>query len=468
MKKEVFGVRFWVLVNIFALIMPQFVFAFSFNSIAADDQLLDVYSTGKQELNAILSKGSLAEKSFKDVNGKTKTATDIIWDTAQQFYLNPKFLTVVLQKEQSLIEDPDPTQDQLDWAMGYAICDSCSKTEPALQKYKGFGNQVYYAAKRIRESYLSDLEGRGYTESGIGPGIETEIDGVPVTPKNLATAVLYTYTPHLKGNLNFSKIWERWFNFKFVDGSLLKDKSNNEVWLIQDERRRKITSMSVLLSRFNPDQIIYVGTSVLLSYDEGQPIQFPNYSLLRSPKGNVYLIVDDEKRGFVSKEVFRALGFSPDEIMDVGWEDLSTYKDGKPIDATTVYPKGTLLQDKKTGGVFYVQNGVKQPIMSKEIMLAHFPSPKITQVESTALEIYETAGPLSFPSGTLIGVKGSPDVFVISKGSRYPISNEATFLSYGWNWNQIIWTNERSVLIHKLSDPIDITKDQSNIYLATE
>jgi hypothetical protein len=158
-----------------------------FDSIATDEQMLDSSSSTKSELTALLSRGALGKLAFEDVNGLEKKSVDIIWDASQKFSINPRFITVLLQREQSLVEDPNPSEDQLDWAMGYSICDSCSKSDPVLQKYKGFANQVYFAAKRIRESYLTDLQSRGFTESGIGPGIEISIDGEKIVPQNFAT-----------------------------------------------------------------------------------------------------------------------------------------------------------------------------------------------------------------------------------------------------------------------------------------
>ena len=203
-------------------------------------------------------------------------------------------------------------------------------------------------------------------------------------------------------------------------------------------------------------------------YEIGSPIQFPNYSLLRSPKGTVYLIVDDNRRGFKSQETFRALGFSSDEITDVTWEDLNVYEEGEPIDTQAVYPKGTLLQNNQTGGVFFVQNGIKHPIMSKEIYLSNFPSSTITPVKPDDLDAYETGDPLLFPDGTLVGVRESPEIFVISDGARHHIQDEATFITFGWKWNQTVWTNERSILLHPLAEPIDTSIETSDVDIASQ
>ncbi|MDG1950622.1 MAG: hypothetical protein P8J32_07460, partial [bacterium] len=351
-------------------------------------------------------------------------------------------------------EDDSPSENQLAWAMGYAVCDSCSKSDPRIQKFKGFANQIYYAAKRIRESYLGDLESRGFTETGVGPGLEIEIDGTTVVPVNFATSSLYTYTPHLHGNENFAKIWERWFVYTYPNGSLLQDRDDGGVWLIQYGMKRPITSRSALYSRFNESSIVQVSSSALDAYIEAAPISFPNYSLLRSPGGTVYLIIDDTRRGFASQEAFRSIGFSPDEIVDVTWEDLDPYIEIAPITAASASPQASLLQDASTGGIYYVESGIRHPIHSREILHNRFSllTPELTDTEEIeAMELGEAVG---FSDGTLIAAEGSGDIFVVTDGARRHITDEQTFYSFGWNWSQVVWTNERSVLLHELADPL--------------
>ena len=438
-----------------------------YDYLVSDIEMLDVYSMSLLDIERFLIRGSLSQYVGEDANDEEKTAAEIIYEAAQEFELSPRFLLVLLQREQSLVEDDSPSQNQLDWAMGYAVCDDCSKDDPRIAKFKGFGNQVYYAAKRIRESYLEDLESRGYTETSVGPGIEITIDGTSVTPVNYATSVLYTYTPHLHGNANFTRIWDRWFNFEYLTGSLLQDKESGGIWLIQYGERRPITSRTAFYSRFNPDTVVQVSSSTLEQYPIGAAISFPNYSLLRSPGGTVYLIVDDTRRGFTSMEAFRSLGFSTDEIVDVSWEDLSAYAEGEPLTIETSYAQGTLLQDKTTGGVFYVQNGEKHPIFSREILANRFADHPISPVSSENLDSLERGDAVLFQDGTLTGVPGSPDVFVISEGLRRPIVDELTFYSFGWDWSQVVWTSERAVLEHPLGEILELnTQFEDDIEIA--
>lgn len=439
--------------------------------IISDQDMTDSLAMARGDLEVFLSShGSLGTYRATDLDGAVRSASDIIWNAAQRFSLNPQFLLALLQREQSLVEDPYPTQDQYDWAMGYAVCDDCAKNDPGIQKYRGFASQVYYAAQKIRDSYLTDLAATGATFTGIGPGKATMIDGRLVFPENDATAALYTYTPHLHGNLNLVRIWRRWFTRDYPSGTLLKGPDEG-YWLVQRGVRRALTSRSVLHSRFDPEHAIAVAAPALERYPIGDPIRFPNYSLLRSPRGTVFLIVDDKKRGFVSQEAMRVNGFNPEEVDEASFDDLALYESGEPITESTVKPQGILVQDRATGGVFSLEDGVRHPIKSREILAARFPGWPIEPRTPEALSAYPVRDPVPFPDGTLVKASGSPDVFVVSEGSRRPILNEKTFLSFGWQWGHVITTDERSVLIHPLGEPVDVDADVSDeavVGLATE
>ena len=130
----------------------------------------------------------LAEFETEDATGTVRPASEIIFNAANEYGINPQAILTTLQKEQGLIstQQGDATQYQLDWATGYAV---------GNERWRGFGNQVERAAWQF-DKYYMDMETTGTTVSGWGVLIakETE-DCLVITPRNMATAALYTYTP---------------------------------------------------------------------------------------------------------------------------------------------------------------------------------------------------------------------------------------------------------------------------------
>jgi len=425
--------------------------------ILSDSEFTDNLALDLEGIQHVLDRGYLGDNAIEDVDGRVRPVSEIIWWTSQMYGINPKVLLVMLQKEQSLVEDDSPDQGQLDWALGYGVCDDCNHNTPSIQRWRGLAKQLRSASMQFTEGYFVDIEERGETVMGFGPGITTQIDDTTVTFANAATAALYTYTPHIHGNENFVALWNRYFGIFYPTGSLLQDKDSGGVYLIQFGKKLPITSKTALYSRYNPNMIIPVDRTILEAYPDGKEISFPNYSLLQAPNGGIYLLVDDTLRPIASQEAFRATGFNPDEVVIVDWEDIEAFELGEEITTETEHAQGTLLQDTSTGGIYFTQDGIKYPIMSREVLANRFTNWLIEPTDPVLLTQYKTGDPVLLMDGTLVKAPESPDVFVISEGLRRPIPSEEVFLGLGYKWENIIVAEERSVLLHELGETLLIT-----------
>lgn len=433
--------------------------AFDPNYIISDEEMTNRNAMTRDQIQEFLEKGYLASYQTTDWEGVTRSASDIIYRAAQDHGISPKFLLVLLQKEQSLIEDDEPTQKQLDWATGYAVCDYCSMSDPRIQRWKGFGKQVNSAALQFIEGYLADIEEQGYTVGKYGPDMPVEIDDVEVIPANAATAAMYAYTPHFQGNENFTRIWDNWFGSaaEYPTGTLLQAAGQEGVYLIQYGYKRPITSRSALVSRFNADMVIQVSSDALALYPTGNPISFPNYSLLKDDDGNIYLLVDDSLRHITSMEVFRKIGFVEDQVVAISNEDVTEYDKGNPITEQTLYPIGSLMQISG-GSLFYVRDGMRHLIVDDIIRKEKFANVAITKVDAATLEQYREGKPVKLPDGYLVKSANDPRVYVISDGERRAIDSENTFLAFGWSWGNIITVSEDALEVHPVGEDISITE----------
>ncbi len=443
-------VLFFLNLLFFLLFYPSIASAdyyFNPHYIISDEEATDHLSMSLSDIQGFLREknSGLTNLVTSDYNGINKKASEIIWQAAVENMISPKLLIATLQKEQSLIETPFPTKKQLDRAMGYRCPDSGSCHPNTLD----FGKQVAGAAWQFRQ-YFNNPNNWNYRVN------ETYlISGWFVTPMNQATAGLYNYTPHYSGNNHFWQIWQKYWGRDYPDGSLLKAYDSPAVWLIQYGARRLITSWGVLVSRFDPKKIISVSRSDLEKYETSLPIRFYNYSLLRLPNGNIYLLVNDELRYITSMEVFRAIGFNPEEITSTQENDLSGYKQGKDISVETVYPIGALLQNNQTGGVYYVEDGIRHPIYSSEIMNVNFQNRPLIKINQTEIDKYQIGEPIKFRDGEIIKADNDSKVYVISDGHRRWIKTTDAFAKFGYKWDNIVTTNQRAVDIHPLGEDIE-------------
>lgn len=441
--------------SLISLLTPSLALAFDPNFIISDDDMTDVFALDYNQIQAFLDRGALGDLKTPDWQGRNRYAADIIWRAAQNNGISPKVILVLLQKEQSLIEDEDPTQKQLDWATGYAVCDSCSMSDPSLERWKGFGKQVNSATLQFSEGYLADIEKYGVTSGNFGPGKTITIDGIRVTPQNAATAALYAYTPHLEGNRNFAYLWQTWFGRNYPSGTLVQVPGEEGVWLIKGSERRPITSESALRSRYNPDLIIPISATALSSYPEGSPISLPNFSLVKDEDGGIFLLVDDSLRHIDTMETFRSIGFMDDEIVDITNAERSQYKLGAEITKLTVAPQGKLLQLKTNGAVFYVEDGVRHPLLDRSILDLRFKGRPLTPIDPVEVEQYREGKALGLPDGTLARGTTESTVYVIADGLKLPIPSESVFTSYGYKWENVITVPDNVIKLHPTGDSIE-------------
>lgn len=424
---------------------------FNPNFLITDEEIQNWQSMTREDIQAFLNhyNSFLTQYSTADVNGLNRTASDIIYRASTEHKINPKYLLVKLQKEQSLVTEKTPTQKQLDWATGYGICDDCSMSDPALQKYKGFGTQIDNAAGIIRW-YYDNLN----NESWIKRNNNTyNIDGINVRPMTLATAFLYTYTPHIHGNKNFWTLWQKWFEQVYPNGSLVKSANGSTIYLIRNGEKKPFANMSALTTRFDQKFIITVPEAELKNYPTGSPISLPNYSILRSD-GKYYLLNDDSVRPFENSNTVKELGYNPDEIIDVSTDEINSYDLGKTISTGTKAPLGRLVKIKENKQIYYIENDVFHSITDEKIAKINYPNLTIETANASELSKLTQGDPIKFKDGVLFGITGSNKIYVTEENKKRHISSEEVFNGMGFNWKNIIWTDEFTGLNHPTGQPL--------------
>lgn len=424
------------------LLVPSMAYAsdkeFDPNFIISDEELQYWQSMDQSDIQRFLDgkDGYISTMRIDDTDGNRKLASEIIYDTAKKYHINPKYLIVKLQKEQSLVTENDPTQKQLDWATGYGVCDSCSMNDPRIQKFRGFGNQVDYAAGIMRW-YYDNVEEQGFIKR---PGTTYLISGEQVRPATLATAFLYTYTPHILGNKNFWKLWNTWFESRYPNGTLIKGETDSDVYLLQDGKKRKFGNYTALITRFDPNLIVTVPDAELADYANGAEIDLPNYAVLQ--RGSKYYLLDyDTLRPFASEAVVRDLGYNPAEIIEVTAADIAGYTIGSTIRTGVVNPLGELVYVPVIDKHYYVKDGVYQVILDERIIPINYAHLSPRTVDVDFFEDLTEGDPVTVKDGVIFGVEGYNKIYVMENGVKRHIANEAVFEGLGYDWNNIKWVS---------------------------
>ncbi len=230
--------------------------AYNSSLLISDNTFSDTGAMGLQDIQDFLNSKNSGIKNYFDVencNPPTPTSPDpyaasyyphcgysvsssvIIYDAAHAYGINPRVLLATMQKEQSLITTPNPSQSQINCAMGYNSCGG----------FSGFFSQVDNGAWALRTYYelMNNRNWWGYTpasypcknasslySTGLYPGRTVTFanpGGVAktVTLGSSGTAAFYCYTPHVgpysetgySGSYNFVVYFELWWG-STIDG----------------------------------------------------------------------------------------------------------------------------------------------------------------------------------------------------------------------------------------------------------
>lgn len=404
-----------------------------------------------------------------------KGPAQMIHDAAQCYGINPKYILALLQKESGIVETRVPTQNQMDWAVGYALCDGCYKSSALAQKYKGLGRQIDVGAGWMdwffeNVSKFANNPGSSYKV----PGMTYTISGQQITPMNVTTAALYSYTPHVGddrtgGNKSLWRIWQRWwgpgYTLALPEGSLIRNLKTGAVALVQNGAYRPIASPSVLATRFASANIIDLGPEDFdgfFSKNPGKPVAFPDQALVRTEVGETYLLIGGTKR-LISEDVFRSIGFNPEEVEATLAADIDDYRSGAPVTLDDAFPGGALVQDTATGGVYYAEGGQRHPILDAGVLRANFPGKPLVAMSPAELEKIPRGEPVVLHDGVLVKGPDDPTVYVIAGGLKRPIPSEDVFFGYGYQFSNVVTVSERTLLLHALGTPLELIAVEEEI-----
>lgn len=515
MKKNNFLIFYLTLiVTIFIPLSTKAQVEFNPNRIIEDSVLLNTKSMTIQEIQNFLSNRNsfLANYVTEAAYGETKSAAQIIYDAANNNYdcdgvnlsdnpseaermikcrkittVNPQFLIMLLQKEQSLIQNPSPSQKALDEATGYG-CPTGGYCNPY---WKGFGKQVNSAALQflaymenpsrynfkvgstyIAKDKFSMLKSVASTiENGTYNSIVTSPNFTSVTIENKATAALYNYTPHVyNGNYNAHRLMNLYFpenstnnnsqapvivlRRTFPNGSILKSENKPEIWLIEGGKKRHFANWASFVSRFRQEQIVITSDEEINYYPLGATIKFPNYALVKTPNEKIYLLVDKEKRPFESLEVYKKIGFNPEELELASEEELADFIIGKTITTASTYITGALFQDTSNNEIFFVENGIKH-LVDKVLIGTKYIDRQIIKKSNKDLGALITGDPILLDEGSLVMTNNFPKIYLISDGKKRPFATKESFNALGYDEKNVIIVSSQFLYQYPMGETIN-------------
>jgi hypothetical protein len=326
-----------------------------------------------------------------------RVAAQIIFDTAQEFQINPQVFIVLLQKEVGLITATSPANWQYRTATGYG----CPDTAACDSQYYGFTNQLRNAGKMYRA--IMNNSPTWYTPYFVGdnkvyyhPDLG-RCGSSTVRIENRATVALYSYTPYQPnsaslnagygtgdscsayGNRNFFSYFTDWFGSTLLRSTLLRSVENGTIYLVTNDKKYPIPDINTFNALYPLGGVSFVAQSYLDSKTTGPSLG----RVMTAADGSVYFFDAGIKLAFGTCAQVADYGYSCGNL-----PVLTDYQ------VTALYngPMMTSVYKTTSGKRFYVTGNTKREVYDDTSLIQN-------SIASTANVLNET-GINSVPYGT--------------------------------------------------------------------
>lgn len=223
------------------------------------------------------------------------------------------------------------------------------------------------------------------------------------------------------------------------DGTLVKSRSRNELFRIEGGKRQHITSAKLFQSLgYSLARVQIVSDRELLGYAKGDPIVFPDGTLLMSENTKkIYLVKNGERRHILSQRTFTQNGFKMKNVITIPEYELEAYPSGGVVGL----PEGTIvsLSKKATAPNYVIMDGGRKIIPSWDMFKKWgFSLRKITIISKKDFDQYPDKGELPYPNGTLVRKEGGAELYLVHQGKKYWIETYETFKKLKLNLSKVI------------------------------
>ena len=361
------------------------------------------------------------ETSFEKGGGAFRgglSSAQIIWDAAQKYGINPQVLLVILKKEQgSLFSDDWPFKSQYKYSMGYACPDSGPNySANCVSTYGGFYNQINMSAWQLKryKDHINEYQYRPGRTNYIQYSTQPNCGGKNVYIENVATASLYIYTPYtpnegsLKnypgeaqcgsyGNRNFYFFFKEWFGQPKISSSFVRTESNPSVYLISDDMKYPVSSMSFVDAASNLGNVQFVSQNYLDGKTTGPYLN----RIIRGKDSSIYFYDKNTKLYFGSCQLISDYGQDCGKAIRLNDKQLSKFSNG---------PSVTNTYKNQNGEIYGVKSGFRHQGADLGSLTSSGFSSRITNLSNDGTNYLKLSNPI-IREGVLVKNSGNSDYY---------------------------------------------------------
>ncbi len=224
-----------------------------------------------------------------------------------------------------------------------------------------------------------------------------------------------------------------------AEGALIKSYTREEVYRLENGKRRLIVSPEVMRENgYDAASIKKISERQIAGYPLGTPLTFRDGTLMKGPGEEAYLVEGGKKRHITSALTFRLRGYKWREIRAVDARVITIHESADPV----LLPDRTLVRVVNTPSVYRIKGKEREPVPSAGVFKANgFRWENILIISQPELEFYNPGAAVPYPDGIAVRAQGEEKVYLFEGGKRYWVTTASAFRSLGLSWAKVILTN---------------------------
>lgn len=215
-------------------------------------------------------------------------------------------------------------------------------------------------------------------------------------------------------------------------GKLIAD-PEGRVYFTENGKKRWIVSQQ-LFNHLGFSWSLVKNDLAAENYLSGEVMRYKTGTLVKESGPAVYVIEGSVKRKVTSLQLFNYLGLSWKNLNKISDQELVLYEEGVPMQ----YRSGALVKQQGGQQVYLILENVKKPFLSAEVFLANgYRWENILELSAEEMAVYATDGYVGYPEGTLLRSQNGNRVFVVKNNVLEWIKSAQQFQSAGYRWSQV-------------------------------
>lgn len=160
-------------------------------------------------------------------------------------------------------------------------------------------------------------------------------------------------------------LWQLGDPLPYPEGTLVRGDGTEAVYVFEEQQLHHITSARLFVAlRYVWGAVEVIDADIIESYQRGDVKQFPDGTLLRGASPRVFALLNGRRRPILTADVFLANKYTWSAIEMLREEELAQYPLGDPLP----YPDGSLVRWEEHDRVYLLQEGYRRWVSTAEAL----------------------------------------------------------------------------------------------------